>query len=130
MGMSTEVAGACGMPAALLFVGVIVAELVSDTFVESDLDEEAASACCTTSAATFAFAFAFASTFAFASVATTPTLSSCFANFLGLEALGVVVESGSTADGVAILARAGNLEVCTPMSRCVFAMASWSWSSR
>jgi hypothetical protein len=118
MGMSAEVAGACSMPAALLFVGVIVAELVSDTFVESGLDGEAASACCTASAATLAFAFAFA--FAFASAlafASTPTLSSCLANFFGLEALGVVVESGSTADGVAILARAGNLEVCTPMSR-------------
>jgi hypothetical protein len=30
------------MPAALLFVGVIVAELVGDTFVERDLDGEAA----------------------------------------------------------------------------------------
>jgi hypothetical protein len=42
MGMSAEVAGACTIVAEL--VGDIVAELVGDTFVERDLDGEAASA--------------------------------------------------------------------------------------
>ena len=123
MGMSAEVAGACGMPAALLSIGVVVAELVGDTFVERDRDGEAASACSTMSSTTlaFAFAFAFSATFAFAS---TPTLTSCLANFLGLKALGVVVESGSTTDGVAILACAGDFEVCTPVCRCVTVGAS------